>query len=168
MTQHGPAGERGSARATDRIADVWGERTPFEAGGDWPQRLDQYLTVDEDEVQRWVHSTCILCSNCCGQDVAVKDGRVVGVRGRLEDHVNHGRLGPKGLYAWQYLNGSDRVTEPLIRREGELVPTDWDTAMEAIVAKSREVIETRGPLAMSFYNTGQMMLEEYYALAMIA
>ena len=31
-------------------------------------------------------------------DIAVKDGRIVGVRGRADDRVNHGRLGPKGLY----------------------------------------------------------------------
>jgi anaerobic selenocysteine-containing dehydrogenase len=152
---------------SDRIADPWGKRTPFERGGEWPERVDQYLTVDEQDVERWVQSMCVLCSNCCGQDLAVSDGRVVGVRGRAQDRVNHGRLGPKGLYGWQYVNSPERLTEPLIRRDGELVPTDWDTAMDTIVAKSREVMETRGPLAMSFYNTGQLLLEEYYALAML-
>jgi anaerobic selenocysteine-containing dehydrogenase len=39
-----------------------------------------------------------LCSNGCACDIAVKDGRMVGVRGRAADRVNHGRLGPKGLY----------------------------------------------------------------------
>lgn len=36
-------------------------------------------------------------SNGCGMDVGVKNGRVVGVRGRVTDRVNKGRLGPKGL-----------------------------------------------------------------------
>jgi hypothetical protein len=36
------------------------------------------------------------CSNGCGVDVGVKDGKVVGVRGRAVDRVNKGRLGPKG------------------------------------------------------------------------
>lgn len=36
-------------------------------------------------------------SNGCGLDIGVKDGRVVGVRGRVTDRVNKGRLGPKGL-----------------------------------------------------------------------
>ncbi len=31
-------------------------------------------------------------------DIAVKDGKVVGVRGRATDRVNKGRLGPKGLH----------------------------------------------------------------------
>lgn len=36
-------------------------------------------------------------SNGCGLDIGVKDGKVVGVRGRATDRVNKGRLGPKGL-----------------------------------------------------------------------
>lgn len=32
-------------------------------------------------------------------DIGVKDGKVVGVRGRTADRVNKGRLGPKGLHA---------------------------------------------------------------------
>lgn len=37
------------------------------------------------------------CSNGCALDIGVKDGKVVGVRGRATDRVNKGRLGPKGL-----------------------------------------------------------------------
>jgi ferredoxin-nitrate reductase len=42
--------------------------------------------------------TGILDSNGCGLDIGVKDGKVVGVRGRATDRVNKGRLGPKGLH----------------------------------------------------------------------
>jgi ferredoxin-nitrate reductase len=44
--------------------------------------VDQFLTVDEDRVERWVQSACVLCSNGCGMDVAVAGGRIAGVRGR--------------------------------------------------------------------------------------
>jgi anaerobic selenocysteine-containing dehydrogenase len=37
-------------------------------------------------------------SNGCGLDIGVKNGKVVGVRGRITDRVNRGRLGPKGLH----------------------------------------------------------------------
>jgi hypothetical protein len=41
-------------------------------------------------------------SNGCGLDIAVKNGRVVGVRGRATDRVNKGRLGPKGLTGYAH------------------------------------------------------------------
>jgi anaerobic selenocysteine-containing dehydrogenase len=151
----------------DRIANPWGRRTPFTAGGDWPVRLDQHLTVPEDEVDRWVQSACTLCSNDCGLDIAVKDGRIVGVRGRAADRVNHGRLGPKGLYGWQANNSPDRLTMPLVRRDGELRPASWETAMSLVADRCRETLDERGPLATAFYNSGQLFLEEYYTLALI-
>ena len=83
----------------DRIADVWGPRTPHRKGTVWPARVDAYLEpgVEAAAVDAWVQSACVLCSNGCGCDIAVKDGRMVGVRGRADDVVNHGRLGPKGF-----------------------------------------------------------------------
>jgi ferredoxin-nitrate reductase len=152
----------------DRIENPWGERTPFPVGGEWPTRADHYLDVPESEVERWVQSACVLCSNDCGLDIAVKGGRIVGVRGRVEDRVNHGRLGPKGLYGWRANNSPDRLTQPLVRRDGELRPSDWDEAMRLVTEQSKQILSESGPLAMAFYNSGQLFLEDYYTLALLA
>jgi anaerobic selenocysteine-containing dehydrogenase len=58
-------------------------------------RIDISLGI-EGAPDKWVHSACILCSNGCGVDIAVKDQRIVGVRGAADHPVNFGRLGPKG------------------------------------------------------------------------
>ena len=148
-----------------RIADVWGERTPIPAGAEWPERVDEYV---EGDVERWVQSACVLCSNGCGMDIGVSNGRIVGVRGRAVDRVNRGRLGPKGLYGWQANNSPDRLTRPLVREHDELRETDWDTAMERIVGRSRQLLAEKGPGSIGFYNTGQLFLEDYYTLALVA
>ena len=98
-----------------RIEDVWGERTPYAAAGSWPERVDLELDdgLTPEDVDDWVHSACLRCSNGCGLDIAVKDGRMVGVRGRADDRVNHGRLGPKGLYGWRG-ERVGRLTSPLV------------------------------------------------------
>ena len=74
-------------------------------------------------------------------DIAVKDGRIVGVRGRADDRVNHGRLGPKDLFGWQANNSPDRLTRPLVREGGRLVESDWDTAMGRFVERSKQLLE---------------------------
>ena len=154
----------------DRIAEPWGSRTPYDAGEPWPTRVDRYLAdgLTEDEVDRWVQSATILHSNGDGLDIAVKDDRIVGVRGRAVDRVNRGRLGPKDLFGWQANHAPDRLTRPLIRRDGELVETDWDTAMSTVVDRCRTLLEEKGPSAVGFYTTGQLFLEEYYTLGLIA
>ncbi len=154
----------------DRIADIWGTRTPFARGQRWPVRVDQVLVegLVEEDVERWVQSACVLCSNGCGVDIAVKDGAMVGVRGRAVDIVNHGRLGPKGLFAsWQGVSTTDRLTRPLVRENGVLVEADWETAMGRIVARSQELLQDKGPLSHGFYTSGQLFLEEYYALGIL-
>ncbi|MET0190271.1 MAG: molybdopterin oxidoreductase family protein [Pseudonocardia sediminis] len=155
---------------SDRISDIWGTRTPVGRDMPWPVRVDSRLDdgVAESDVDRWVQSACLLCSNGCGADIAVADGRMVGVRGRAADVVNHGRLGPKGLYgSCRAATSDDRLTRPLVRENGELVETDWDTAMGRIVDRSRRLLAERGPTSHGFYGSGQMFLEEYYTLGVI-
>ncbi|MEV7628045.1 nitrate reductase [Actinoplanes sp. NPDC089786] len=155
---------------TDRIADPWGERTPYGPGDAWPARVDTHLAdgVQEPDVDRWVQSASILHSNGDAMDIAVKDERIVGVRGRPGDRVNRGRLGPKDLYGWQANHSPDRLTRPLVRDNGRLVETDWDTAMDRLVRRSRELLDGPGGWGhFGFYTSGQLFLEEYYTLGVL-
>jgi ferredoxin-nitrate reductase len=154
---------------TDRIKEPWGTRTPFGRDEEWPVRVDRFLEegVSENEVDRWVQTASILHSNGDALDIAVKDGRIVGVRGRAMDRVNRGRVDPKDLFGWQANNSEDRCKKPLVRKDGELVEASWDEAMGRIVERSRELLEEKGPLALGFYTTGQLFLEEYYTLGVI-
>jgi anaerobic selenocysteine-containing dehydrogenase len=155
---------------TDRIAEPWGTRTPYGPGEPWPTRVDTHLAegLTEDDVDRWVQSASILHSNGDAMDIAVKDGSMVGVRGRAVDRVNRGRLDPKDAFGWQANNSRERLTRPLVRRGGELVETDWDTAMDLVVRRTRELLDEQGPSAIGFYNSGQLFLEDYYTLGLIA
>ncbi len=148
----------------NRIEHPWGERTPHGPGEPWPVRVDQHLTVPEAEVERWVKTASVLHSNGDALDLAVKDGALVGVRGRGEDRVNKGRLGPKDLFGWRATGSADRLTRPLVGgREAS-----WDDAMGLLVEKTRELLDAQGPGAIGFYTTGQLFLEEYYTLQLVA
>ncbi|MER7208995.1 molybdopterin-dependent oxidoreductase [Streptosporangium sp. NPDC000239] len=180
---------------TDRITDPWGARTPYGPPGAaeriaaslpegvrallpgdpvrhsaWPVRVDAFLEegVQEKDVEKWVQAASILHSNGDAMDIAVAGGRIVGVRGRAGDRVNHGRLDPKDLYGWQAANSPDRLTRPLVREGDRLVETDWDTAMGRIVARSRELLDGPGGWGhFGFHTSGQLFLEEYYTLGVI-
>jgi ferredoxin-nitrate reductase len=154
----------------DRIDNPWGARTPYGRGEPWPQRVDSQLAdgVREEDVERWAQTASLLHSNGDAMDIAVADGRIVGVRGRGDDRVNRGRLGPKDLYGWQANGAADRLTRPLLRENGELAETDWDTAMEVLVTRSRELLACPGGWGhIGFYTSGQLFLEDYYTLAVI-
>ena len=153
-----------------RIADPWGARTPYGSGDEWPAREDLFLGDDlsAEDVEHWVPAASLLHSNGDAMDIAVRQGRIVGVRGRADDRVNRGRLDPKDAYGWQANNSSDRLRRPLIRSGSELVEADWETAMGMVVDRTRHLLDERGPASIGFYTTGQLFLEEYYTLGVIA
>ncbi|GAA5977989.1 hypothetical protein JCM11641_004350 [Rhodosporidiobolus odoratus] len=158
------------SRKSAEVDKIWGEKRPFNGNEtEWEEKVDHMLLEPEEKIEKWVQSCCVLCSNGCAIDVGVKEGKVVGVRGRAVDRVNKGRLGPKGMYGWTSIHGKDRLTTPMIRSKetGQLEPATWDEAMSLIVRKSKELIEHYTPHSIALYTSGQLFLEEYHALALV-
>ena len=163
-TQPHVENEKVARASRDAIEDIYGPRCPT-VDAHWPERVDERVMEQPD---KWVQSACVLCSNGCACDIGVKNGVIVGVRGRKEDRVNKGRLGPKGLHGWVANNSPDRLTTPLIRRSnGQLEPASWDEAMQLLVDKSNDVMSRLTRHGIGIYTTGQLFLEEYYALAIV-
>lgn len=127
-------------------------------------RIDSNLGI-QGEPDAWVPSACILCSNGCGLDIAVKDGRIVGVRGAADHPVNFGHLGPKGVHGWVANNSKRRGTTPMIRRRkgAPLQPASWPEAMDFFIEKFKEAWRF-GHDNLACYNSGQLTIEEFYTL----
>lgn len=127
-------------------------------------RIDTNTEI-EGEPDRWVHSACVLCSNGCGLEIAVKDERIVGVRGDPRHPVSFGHLGPKGENGWRANGHPRRGTSPMIRRSKgrPLEPTSWDEALAFFVSRFRDAW-SRGHENLACYNSGQLTIEEFYAL----
>jgi len=127
-------------------------------------RIDMNLGIP-GEPDAWVHSACILCSNGCGLDIAVKDGKIVGVRGDAAHPVNFGHLGPKGEHAWVANHSKRRGTVPMIRRRkgAPLEPVGWAEALDFFVERFRDAWR-QGHQNLACYNSGQLTIEEFYTL----
>ncbi|WP_026694291.1 molybdopterin-dependent oxidoreductase [Peribacillus kribbensis] len=131
------------------------------------ERIDSHV-YSQGEVDKWVYSTCNICSVGCGCYAAVKDGKIVGIKGNGKHPINRGRLGPKGENQWYANNASDRLTTPLVRDEsGNLIPATWDEAMNRITEQAKKSLREKGPNSIAIYSTGQGFLEDYYTIAKI-
>ncbi|OQP05662.1 nitrate reductase [Geobacillus sp. 46C-IIa] len=134
----------------------------------WETPREDMSVYTQGEIDKWVYSTCGICSNGCGCYIAVKDNRIVGIKGNVYYPVNRSRLGPKGENQWWANNSLDRLTRPLIRnRSGTLVPASWDDALSLLVEKTKELLSAHGPESIAVYHSGQLYLEEYYTIAKI-
>ena len=127
-------------------------------------RIDINLGID-GAPDKWVHSACILCSNGCGLDIGVKDGKIVGVRGDPRHPVNFGHLGPKGENGWVANHSARRGTTPMLRRHkrAPLEPVGWPEAM-AFFIDNFKAAWAQGRENLACYNSGQLTLEECYTL----
>ncbi|HTV89644.1 MAG TPA: molybdopterin-dependent oxidoreductase, partial [Stellaceae bacterium] len=66
---------------------------------------------------REVNSVCPYCGVGCQLTYQIKDDRIVAVKGK-EGPANRNRLCVKGRFGFDYVHHSDRLTEPLIRKDG--------------------------------------------------
>ncbi|UPW11121.1 molybdopterin-dependent oxidoreductase [Gordonia terrae] len=100
---------------------------------------------------------CPLCEATCGLTLSIDRDRSTGreivtaARGDAHDVFSAGYLCPKGASFAQLDNDPDRLDRPMIRRDGRLVDTDWDTALAAAVDGLTEVIATSGGESIGFY-----------------
>jgi formate dehydrogenase major subunit len=95
-----------------------------------------------DSADRVVQSVCPYCAVGCGQQVYVKDDRVVQIEGDPDSPVSRGRLCPKGSATLQLTTGSARRHQVLYRppHAKDWQPLDLETAMDMVADR---VVETR-------------------------
>ncbi len=78
------------------------------------------------------YRTCPFCEATCGLEVTMRGDEVVSVRGDADDVFSRGFLCPKSQGLKQLHTDGDRLTTPLVRRDGELVEATWEEAFAAV------------------------------------
>jgi formate dehydrogenase alpha subunit len=85
---------------------------------------------------REVKTTCPYCGVGCQMYLGIKDEQVMLVRGDKDNDVNRGRLCVKGRFGIaEFIHHPERLTTPLVRRNGALTEATWDEALGLIADK---------------------------------
>ncbi|MFC6873243.1 formate dehydrogenase subunit alpha [Halobellus marinus] len=126
------------------------------------------MSSDEQD-QEPVKTICPYCGVGCG--IQVQPGEDPGDMRFMpwgDAPVNDGRVCIKGGAATQVVDHEDRLTDPLIKEDGEFREASWEEAYERIVSELEEVREEHGPDAMGFFGSSKTMNEENYLLQKLA
>jgi predicted molibdopterin-dependent oxidoreductase YjgC len=113
------------------------------------------------EADKTVRTTCSYCGVGCNLEVAVKNDEVLSIRAP-QDAVNAGHTCLKGRYAFKFYNHEDRLTSPLIRKNGVLTPCSWDEALDFIKGKFESIKQDHGPDAIAGISSARCTNEENY------
>ncbi|KJK33702.1 molybdopterin-binding oxidoreductase [Lentzea aerocolonigenes] len=81
---------------------------------------------------RTVFTTCPLCEATCGLELTVEGDRITKVRGDREDDFSKGFICPKGASLGTLDADPDRLSTPLIKRDGEFQEATWEEAFSYI------------------------------------
>ncbi len=112
--------------------------------------------------EREVESVCTYCGVGCGIKLGVRGNRVVRVDGNRDNDVNRGDLCVKGRFGFDFIDHPDRLTRPLLKKNGQFEEASWDEALDFIAEKIRAIKEEHGVNALGAISSARCTTEENY------
>jgi len=113
---------------------------------------------------REVTTTCPYCGCGCGLVLGVRGGRIVSVRGVAGHPSSRGSLCVKGRFGLDFVNAPDRLTVPLIKRDGRFEQASWDEALGFVAKKLMEIKSRDGADAIAGLSSAKCTNEENYLM----
>ena len=121
---------------------------------------------DMKEYRKWetqkIPTTCPHCGTGCQMNLLVKNNRLVGVE-PLDGPANKNLLCVKGKFAsYKFVGSGDRLTEPLIKRNGIFEPASWEEALTLVSSKFNEIKAENGPDALAGFSCFRATNQDNY------
>ncbi|MDR5673393.1 Anaerobic dehydrogenase [Halalkaliarchaeum sp. AArc-CO] len=110
-------------------------------------------------------SVCPFCGVGCGVEYSEKSGKGTGWKGPVN---TKGEMCPKGAAAFDFVDHEDRLTQPLVREDGELVPASWEEALGRVESELGGIVDEYGADAIGFFASSNATNEENYVYQKLA
>ncbi|MDD4876410.1 MAG: formate dehydrogenase subunit alpha [Dehalococcoidales bacterium] len=115
-----------------------------------------------------VLTTCPYCGAGCNYYLQVFDNQIVGVLPSKTHPVSQGKLCIKGWNAGDFVNHADRLTKPLMKKDGKFVEISWDEALKTVAGKLTEYKEKFGPDSLATLSSAKCTNEENFLMMKFA
>ncbi len=113
------------------------------------------------DIDRKVLTSCVYCGVGCQMELWIKDDKIVKVRG-AEEEPNFGRLCVKGRFGYEFVASGERLTQPLIRKNGGFEAVSWDEALDLVARRFSEIKKKHGSEALAGLASAKCTNEENY------
>jgi predicted molibdopterin-dependent oxidoreductase YjgC len=98
----------------------------------------------------------------------VREGEIVEVTSPVMEGPGQGNTCVKGRYGYAFANHDDRLTAPLVKRDGEFVETTWEEALGMVASRIQEAMDDKGPDSVAFLSSARCTDEENYLMQKLA
>lgn len=113
-----------------------------------------------------VDTVCGYCGNGCTVTLGTKDNEVQTIRFNDKTGVNDGNLCIRGRFGYSYVNSTEKLTTPLVRRNGQLVEASWDEAIEAATEGFKSAADSVGIISGARLTNEELFLLKNYSKAL--
>lgn len=113
------------------------------------------------DIEKKVRTTCAYCGVGCQLELVTIGNKVVRVD-PVHNQVNQGMLCVKGKFAYPFIDHPDRLTHPLIKRDGKFEKATWDEALNLIAKKIKKTKEQHGPRSIAGLSSARCTNEDNY------
>jgi len=130
---------------------------PTQAIGDI---FNSKMTVADETIR----TVCTYCGVGCNLEISTVDGEIKSILAPYDAEVNQGHTCLKGRYAFKFYDHPERLTSPLIRRNGKFVEASWEEAYNFMTEKFTAIKEEDGPDAIAGISCARATNEENYLM----
>ncbi len=103
-------------------------------------------------------SVCGYCGTGCNLTLGVKDNKVLTTLYDENQGFHNGQLCCRGRFGYQFINSDKRLTKPLVRKNGVLVESTWDEALDAVAARLKGAGSSVAALATPRLTNEELLL----------
>jgi len=113
-------------------------------------------------------TTCTYCGCGCNFYLEVLDGQIIDTIPCKTSPVNEGKLCVKGWNVHEFVQSPNRLTRPLLRKNGAFEEASWDEALDFTASKLREIKDNCGGNSVGFLSSAKATNEENYLFQKLA
>lgn len=109
-----------------------------------------------------IRTTCSYCGVGCQMDLTVQENRIVEINGADDAEPNHGSLCVKGRYGYAFVASPERLTTPLIKKNGKFEASTWDDALKLVAENLSQIKADHGADSMGVLTSARVTNEDNY------
>lgn len=124
---------------------------------------DKTFRDDRFKDTHTVRTTCSFCGVGCQMDLFVQDNQIVKIDGADVDlPPNNASLCVKGRFGFDFVGSKERLTRPLIKKDGKQVTASWDEALTLVAQKFTNIKKDFGSDSLGVLTSARVTNEDNY------
>ncbi|PED06442.1 formate dehydrogenase subunit alpha [Bacillus pseudomycoides] len=113
-------------------------------------------------------TVCTFCGVGCSFEVWTKGREILKVQPTSDAPVNAISTCVKGKFGWDFVNSEERLTKPLIRKNGTFVESTWEEALDLVANKLGAIKQEYGNGSVGFISSSKITNEDNYVIQKLA